>query len=535
MNLGAIAQLGERVTGSHEVRGSNPLSSILFAGAGRAVPAFFIMKNVSEISDKNSTLSGAIGLEELLRMIMDAAAELTGAEAGSILLLKEKTRELFFVVATGERSARLSDIKLRPGEGIAGWVAQTGKPAMVNDVSSDDRHASSVDIRTEFVTKSLLAVPMMHNGKVIGVLEAVNKRYGQFEKKDLTAFSAFAELSSVAINNTKKFEKLNTENKILREEAIGNWKMIGKSGIIKKLKELIEKVAPTTATVLITGESGTGKEVVAHMVHSLSNRANGPFVKVSCAAIPETLLESELFGHEKGAFTGANERRIGRFEAASGGTILLDEIGEITQSVQSKLLRVMQEKQFERLGGGKTLTTDARILAATNRNLRKSVEEGTFRDDLYYRLNVVPIQVAPLRDRLEDVPLLIEYFLKKMSKRFPHEITGVKPEAMQLMMNYDWPGNVRELENLIERCAVISSKEKITVELLPPEIRGETPLHQKEMTSNITLPEAEEMLMRKALERTAGNVSKASRSLDISRDRFRYRLKKFDIDPTEYR
>ncbi len=494
------------------------------------------MKNIPDILSTSAALAGALSLDTLLRMLMDAAAELTGAEAGSVLLLDKSSGELVFAVATGEESASLSEIRLQPGEGIAGWVAKTAKPTLVNDVRSDDRHASNVDIKSGFTTESLLAVPMLHDGEVIGVLEAVNKRHGAFGKDDLTILSAFANLAAVAIANAQRFENLTSQNRRLREEAFGKWELVGKSRVISKLRDLIERVAVTPATVLITGESGTGKEVVAHQIHEQSQRAENVFIKVSCSAIPETLLESELFGHERGAFTGAIDRRIGRCEAAAGGTILLDEIGEITYSVQTKLLRFLQEKEFERLGSGKTLISDVRVLAATNRNLQESVKSGAFREDLYYRLNVVPIEVAPLREHTEDIPLLIEHFLGKLVEQFPHTIRKVDSEAMDFLMRYRWPGNVRELENMVERCAVISQSETITVDLLPPEIKGTSSGGEAaELLTDMTLPQAEEAIIRRALRTTRGNVSKTARMLDISRDRLRYRLKRYGIDTEEYR
>lgn len=495
------------------------------------------MVDIKSILSKSAALTSALTIDELLKMLMDTAAELTEAEAGSVLLLDKPSGELVFAVATGEGGAKLSDIRIPQDKGIAGWVAKTGKSALVHDVSTDERHIKTIDRDIGFRTKSLLAVPMTLGGKLIGVLEAVNKRNGEFDTTDLNILSAFADLASVAISNTRRFEQLKSENKELREQAFGKWELVGKSPAIKKLREIIARVAPTSTTILITGESGTGKEVVARQIHEFSPRADKPFVKVSCAAIPETLLESELFGHEKGAFTGAHDRHIGRFEAATGSSILLDEIGEITQSVQTKLLRVLQEKEFERLGSNKTLTTDVRVIAATNRDLRKSIESGAFREDLFYRLNIIPIEVPPLRDHVEDIPLLIENFLKKLSAQFPHNIREVDKNALDLMMSYYWPGNVRELENLIERCAVISNKSVITVDLLPPEIFG-GPRHSS--VENISpmggsYYEVEEALIRQALKIARGNVSEAARNLKLSRDRFRYRLKRYNIDPEKYR
>ena len=495
-----------------------------------------IMTDLTGILSTSAALAGALTLDELLRMIMDAAAELTGAEAGSVLLLDRPTGDLVFAVATGEEGAKLSETRLSSGEGIAGWVARTGKPALVNDARSDDRHTLSTDKKTGFTTESLLAVPMSRNGDVIGVLEAVNKKIGNFDASDLNALSAFASLASVAITNARKFERLTTQNKELRKQAYGKWVLVGKSGAISRLRDTISRVAPTNTTVLITGESGTGKEVVAHQIHNQSGRADGPFIKVSCAAIPETLLESELFGHERGAFTGATDRRIGRFEAASGGTIFLDEIGEIPYTVQTKLLRILQEKEFERLGSSKTLKTDARLIAATNRDLQSAVASGGFREDLYYRLKVFPIQVPPLREHLDDIPLLVEHFLGKLARQFPHGLESVGEKAMEELTSYSWPGNVRELENLVERCAVIARGEEIQRDMLPPEVLGENyEGGEVKLPPTMTIPRAEEMLIRNSLQRTGGNVSETARQLDISRDKLRYRLKRYEIDPESYR
>ncbi len=496
------------------------------------------MKDIKGIFSTSAALAGALTIDELLRLLMDTAADITGAEAGSVLLLDRSTGDLFFAVATGEDGAKLSDVRLKPGEGIAGWVAKTGKAALVNDVNSDDRHTAAADDRSGFRTNSLVAVPMIFDGTVIGVLEAVNKKRGGFDDSDLGALNAFSGFASVAVSNAKKFEQLTNQNVELRQQAYGRWILVGRSRQISELRDLIERVAPTSTTILITGESGTGKEVVAHQIHEHSQRANGPFVKVSCAAIPETLLESELFGHEKGAFTGANERRIGRFEAASGGTILLDEIGEISNTVQTKLLRFLQEKEFERLGSGKTITSDVRLLAATNRDLKKAVESGIFREDLFYRLHVFPVKVPPLRNHRKDIPLLIEHFLNKLSSDFPHSLREVDEEAMARLIEYRWPGNVRELENLLERFAVVARGNVITIDMLPSEITdgiAQAKLSSAEFSPDITLPQAEEMLIRRALERTGGNVSKTSRMLDISRDKLRYRLKKFNIKTKQYR
>ncbi|MCK5833320.1 sigma-54-dependent Fis family transcriptional regulator [bacterium] len=497
------------------------------------------MKDIKGIFNTSAALAGVLSLDELLRLLMDTAAEITGAEAGSVLLLDRLSGDLIFTIATGKEGAKLSDTRLKSGEGIAGWVARTGKSAMVNDVVSDDRHTATTDNLSGFLTKSVLAVPMLSGENILGVIEAVNKKRGFFEDADLNALNAFAGFASVAISNARKFENLTLQNKELRQQAYGKWNLIGGSRQISTIRDLINRVAPTSTSVLITGESGTGKEVVAHQIHENSSRPGGPFVKVSCAAIPETLLESELFGHERGAFTGATERRIGRFEAAGGGTILLDEIGEISYSVQTKLLRFLQEKEFERLGSGRTISSDVRVIAATNRDLVKSVEKGIFREDLYYRLKVFPIEMPPLRGHPEDIPILTEYFIERLSDDFPHTVKSVDEKAMEILVSYSWPGNVRELENLIERCAVIAISDLITVSMLPPELSksevSDSISSNNGLSLEMTLPQIEELLIRHALEVTGGNVSKTARMLDISRDKLRYRLKTFTIETEDYR
>ncbi|MCL4426403.1 MAG: sigma-54 dependent transcriptional regulator [Firmicutes bacterium] len=328
--------------------------------------------------------------------------------------------------------------------------------------------------------------------------------------------------------------------------------IVGKSAKMRQVFDLIERVADSQATVLIQGESGTGKELVARALHYLSGRRTGPFIAVSCAALPETLLESELFGHEKGAFTGALTRRIGRFEMANGGTLFLDEVGELTPAVQVKLLRVLQERSFERLGGTERIMVDVRIIAATNRNLEQAMREGRFRQDLYYRLNVVPITLPPLRERKEDIPLLVQHFLAKFSRTNPPSNglappggaapSGghfqIAPAALAALMNYSWPGNVRELENVLERACLLCSGGVITRECLPAEILAAEEGGGSGFTLDIPeegldLEELEKHLILKALEKSGGNQSQAARLLHLSRYALLYRLEKYGLKKTE--
>lgn len=327
--------------------------------------------------------------------------------------------------------------------------------------------------------------------------------------------------------------QLVTEVNFLRAELAKKYTdIIGESRAIREVKNMIERVARSNATVLITGESGTGKEVAALTIHQKSLRKDGPFVPVNCAALPEQLLESELFGHEKGAFTGAVARKLGRFELAERGTIFLDEITEMPLSMQAKLLRVLQEKAFERVGGTETLHVDVRVIAATNRNIEKAMEEGKLREDLYYRLNVFQIHMPPLRERKEDIPLLARHFVEKF--RPTYLVGKISPEAMELLVRYHWPGNIRELQNVIERAAIICQGNEILPEHLPKELLAA----QKPSLGaiiyfpdqGICLEEVEKELILKALEKTGGNQTKAAQLLGITRSALLYRSQKYGIN-----
>ena len=326
----------------------------------------------------------------------------------------------------------------------------------------------------------------------------------------------------------------NRELKARLQERYAFANILYESPKMEELMGLVSRVAPSQATVLIAGESGTGKELIANAIHYASFRAAKPLVKVSCAAIPETLLESELFGHEKGAFTGAIQRRIGRFEEAHEGTLFLDEIGELSPSTQVKLLRILQEKEFQRLGSNMTLKTDVRVLTATNRNLEEAIKKGQFREDLYYRLNVISIHLPPLRERREDIPLLLDYFLKKYAKENQKSVTDISKEARHLLLRHPYPGNVRELENLIERAVVLCRGEVITTEDLPFQLREGKPeewqaLHQKGKGLVESLEEIEKDVILKALQQHQGVQTKAAESLGISERVLRYKMKKYTI------
>ena len=331
------------------------------------------------------------------------------------------------------------------------------------------------------------------------------------------------------------------ENRTLRAQLQDRFtfhNIIYGSARMEELMSLVARVAPSQTTVLIRGESGTGKELIANAIHYASPRSGQPLIKVSCSALPETLLESELFGHEKGAFTGASQRRVGRFEEANGGTIFLDEIGDLTPSTQVKLLRILQEKEFQRLGANATLKTDVRVIAATHRNLEEAIKKETFREDLYYRLNVIALQLPSLRERKEDIPLLIDYFLKKYAKANQKSCSDISKEARAVLLRYSYPGNVRELENLIERAVVLCRGEIITTQDLPFHLRegrseSQTDIHGKEKKLTESLEAIEKDLILKALQDHQGVQTKAADSLGISERVLRYKIKKYNIREQE--
>jgi len=347
----------------------------------------------------------------------------------------------------------------------------------------------------------------------------------------------------VVIEKAMKFRNLEDENIRLKRELQKTYRydnLIGTSNAIEKIYELIEKVADTDSTVLISGASGTGKELIARAIHYNSSRGDKPLVVINCGAIPEELLESELFGHEKGAFTGAYKTRVGRFEMANGGTIFLDEVGEMSPALQVRLLRVLQEQKFERVGGMKTIHVDVRIIAATNKNLTIAINKGRFREDLYYRLNVIPIKVPSLKQRKSDIPLLIDFFMKKFQKGKTKSITGFSPEAMDCVLEYDWPGNVRELENMIKRLIILCDNQTVIFDDLPEHIQqNSTSIQQFEediVEEALTLDEAvkdyEKRLILEALEKSNWVKTKAAKILNIKRTTLVEKIKKRNLAKT---
>lgn len=401
----------------------------------------------------------------LIESIIESSTRLVAAEAASLVLHDAVSGKLSFAVATGPRNAQLTGASMPLGQGIVGWVAEKGTPIIVNDPERDPRFSASMAHDLDFPVRSVIAVPMKVKGKLVGVIEVLNKVRGRyFTEEDLSWLEIFSQQAAIAVENARYLQRTSAEIAYLSDKAVeaAGWhNMIFASKAMDEKLRLVDRIALSDASVLILGESGVGKELVAERIHRMSKRSEKPFVRVNCAALPENLLESELFGHVKGAFTDAVNDRKGRFELAEGGTIFLDEIAELPLKLQSKLLRVIQQKSFERVGSSTTMTVDTRIIAATNQDLAALVERQAFRADLFYRLNVLPILIPPLRERKEDILVLAEHFLKRAAREMNKPILGFSDTAMEALLSYAWPGNVRELENAVERAVVLGLSDMV--------------------------------------------------------------------------
>ncbi len=451
-----------------------------------------------------------------------------------------RKRKPVILVADDDKSHRLMLTTLLEEWGYKTLEAKNGKEAVtisekypVDLVLMDMRmpELNGIEATKQIVTTNpaLPVIIITAYSSIPTAVEAIKSGAYDYVTKPLD-FDAL----KIILERSLSHVKLRQENEVLKKQLsrLKIQDMIGKSPVMQKLQETIALVAPSEATVLITGESGTGKSIVARAIHANSDRKDKRFVEVNCAAIPENLIESELFGYEKGAFTGANKTRHGRFYHANGGTIFLDEIGELNLFMQTKLLKVLQDKEIQRVGSDTTIPVDVRVIAATNRNLEEMVAEGMFREDLYYRINVVRINVPPLRERIEDIPQLAMHFLKKYAKKNERKTKGFTPGAMKLLTSYSWPGNVRELENAVERAVILSTGEFVTKENLGinaifPEDKYKIENTETASGNFTTLEEMEKNLILKTLEETGGNKSEAARRLGITRRTLKLKLKKY--------
>ncbi len=505
----------------------------------RAVKELSLLFEISQVLDESMDMRDVVG--EMLKVI----AKQMGMIRCAITLLNRKTGEITIQEAYGLSDVQKQRGKYRIGEGITGKVIETGKPVIIPKVSEEPLFLDKTGARKKSKEDiSFICVPIRLGNQTIGTLSA-DRKYSEETnlEDDVRLLSIIASMiaRSVKLRQSaiEKQNRLIEENLRLHRELEDKFKpsnIIGKSAAMQDVYSLISQVCRTNATVLITGETGTGKELVASAIHYNSLRSKRPFIKVNCAALPESILESELFGHEEGAFTGAVRMRKGRFELAHKGSIFLDEIGELSPSVQVKLLRVLQEKEIERVGGTNTIKVDVRVIAATNRNLEKLVSEGKFREDLYYRLNVFPIHIPPLRERKTDILLLADYFIEKYSKLNNKNVKRISTPAIDMLMSYHWPGNVRELENCIERAVILTNDEVIHSHHLPPT------LQTAESSGTVfkgklldTLAAIEKEMIIDALKISRGNKAKAARYLGITERLIGIRVKKYNINPAKYR
>jgi Nif-specific regulatory protein len=474
-------------------------------------------------------------IESLLTKILESATRLTGGEASSILLVNKEDKKLYFEIALGSKGSDVKKFTVNMGEGIAGWVALHNTSIIVNDVENDKRHKIDISKQIGYASKTMLAVPMRVKDECIGVIEIINKKDGKyFVQDDLEWLELFANQAALAIHGARTFEKAIGEIQFLQDQLTtdqGYHTLIAKSPLILEKLEIVSRVAKTDSSVLILGESGVGKELFAEQIHLQSARSKEAFVRVNCAALPEGLLESELFGHVKGAFTSAIQTRKGRFELADGGTIFLDEIGDLPLKLQAKLLRVIQQKTFEKVGSDRSVTVNVRILAATNKDIEDLVEKGEFRSDLYYRLNVLPLYIPPLRQRPEDIPELAQFFLKKFNREIKKSFTGFAENAMETMLSYSWPGNIRELENCIERACVIGKDVLIQSEDLLLKHANAVIVNENNSDRNLktALNLFKTRYIRKILEENDWNQTETAKALDIQRTYLSRLIKELNI------
>jgi Nif-specific regulatory protein len=471
-------------------------------------------RDLSVLLRISTAINSIRGVEALERRLLESIFEVVPAERGALLLTGKSTDEIASTFGL-ERSAA-SGRAVKVSRTIVLRVLRERLSILCNDVRDSDDFGAAESLVAANV-HSVLAVPLSVAGRLLGVLYLDSSDPGaRFDEGHLELLTAVAGIASVALENARQIEWLESENRRLLQDASLEHSMVGESPAMASVLAFVAKVAPTDSTVLITGESGTGKELVARAIHQNCPRAARTFVAINCAALPETLLESELFGHERGAFTGAVVQKKGKLEVADGGTVFLDEIGELAPVLQAKLLRVLQEHAFERVGGTRPINVDVRVIVATNRDLKEMTKTGGFRGDLFYRINVVALAMPPLRERKEDIPLLARYFASRYSERCKRRVTGVSAEAIDHLMSYDWPGNVRELENAVERAVVLGSSDVIRREDLPESVLEAPPRAKPAVTGyHETILETKKQVILRTFKETGGNYAETARLLDV--------------------
>jgi Nif-specific regulatory protein len=501
--------------------------------------------DLSDLLEVSQTLGSTLNLRASLTHVLEILEKSHGTLTASIVLRDESAGDLAVEAASGRGAEAARHTRYRLGEGITGRVVQSGRPVVVPKVSDEPLFLNRSKVyRTGSSEVSFVCVPIKADAKTVGALGVgVPYHHERSYDQETKFYGIVGSMVGQAVRVHKLIEaerqRLLDENTKLRQELQQRYdirNIVGSSRAMQQVYEQVAQVAAANTTVLIRGESGTGKELVAHAVHYGSPRAKKPFVKVSCGALPESLIESELFGYEPGAFTDARAQKKGRFELANGGTLFLDEVGELSPQTQVKLLRVLQEREFERLGGVAPIKVNVRLVAATNKDLETAVREGTFREDLYYRLNVYSVYLPPLRERKPDIPLLADHFVEKHASAHGKDVRRIATTAIDMLMSYHWPGNVRELENCIERAVLVCEGGVIHAHHLPPtlqtaEVSGTLP--RQSLTEAMAAYEKD--LIVDALKSTRGNKAKAARLLDTTERILGYAVSRYDIDARRFR
>ncbi|MDR1893556.1 MAG: sigma 54-interacting transcriptional regulator [Spirochaetales bacterium] len=505
----------------------------------RKIQEFSLLYDISQMLDQSTNL------QNIIEPVIHLMSEKLNLDRGMAVIFNRQADELRIEASYGLTPEEEERGRYRPGEGIVGRVITTGRPALVPDVTQEPSYLGRTRGRKRppRINTAYLCVPIRIESQIIGALGVERMRTGDVNlDEDIKVLSIIGSMIAQAVKVRRRVkeeqDRLTLQHSWLVPDPDRIYRppnLIGNSQAIQGVYDQIAQVSGSDATVLIRGESGTGKELVAGAIHYNSPRKDKPFIKVNCAALPESVIESELFGHEKGAFTSAVAKRKGRFELAHGGTIFLDEIGDLSPIIQVKFLRVLQEKEFERVGGSETLKTNVRVVAATNRSLEDLMMKGSFREDLYYRLNVFPIHLPPLRDRKSDLMLLADHFTEKYARANNKQIKRISTPAIELLMSYHWPGNVRELENCIERAVLVSHDGVIHGNHLPPSLQSAESTNTPPAPSlNKALAALEKELVQDALKSSRGNIARAARTLGITERRMGLRVLRYGIDPRRF-
>jgi Nif-specific regulatory protein len=487
-------------------------------------------------------------LDEMLRNVLSKVRDVFQIEGASIALHDPKLKELYFIRTVEEQSGsapqKMDEMRFPDDYGVAGWVLREQQPVLIPDVSKDERFTGQLDIQQNLDTRSMICVPLKTRKGVMGVLYAINKHHAKFSMKEMRLLEILSGTIAVSIENAQFYGQiqqyatsLEKENLRLKTECQTRFNVqgiIGSSAAMQRVFALLDNVIGTGTTVLIQGETGTGKELLAKVIHYNGPTKDKPFVAENCGGLSENLLESEIFGHVKGAFTGAIVDKKGLFELAKGGTVFLDEISDMPYAMQTKLLRVLQEYQIRPVGGSEYQRVEFRLISSTNRDLLQEVKEGRFREDLFYRIQVFPIVIPPLRERKEDIPLLAAHFLEKFAPKFNRPVARLTPGALEMLMQFDWPGNVRELENEIERALTLAGDDgEITEAYLSERIKQSAEFDGLSDAPPATIQEAtarvERKMVKDALRKSGGNRSQAARILGLTRQGLLNKIRRYEI------